>query len=424
MLYVNHETFSTAEAEHCAFSHLVKHHFSVVITFFERISLAILNITNKQQPKKNVSLVEHVTIPLKMTRKMERQPIWEASSRPLYPKCVWVEGAGYRHFILDHDINKKRKNYQSSATRKAISCDVIEDDMETLKLDCMSDIKNERRLSIGSDEIDVRNCRRFMRQNRNNLNLIKKQLSNQMSIRECQKQQSECGVDALNKEKSEDTDDINFRKNQLTERVLNWLDLAGRNTLVKPESETGNKKLSKRRVFTTESMKKPTLATNQPPVVRRSDSIHHLSLTFNEDDSYLSQTRSNPYMMDKEKPINFGDLFTTTYRCSRKFLASRQQGVQPKITSAASSKADRYVESEKTKRNRSKKEEYKGIEIQYRAMIQRQILENSCNTQFAKRQLHIFMPNLPKKKLVFPNSADDCESTLSTAMSSQFSNFK
>lgn len=359
-----------------------------------------------------------------MTRKMERQPIWASSSRPLYPKCVWVEGAGYRHFILDHDINKKRKKYQTSAaTRKAMSCDVIEDDMESLKLNCMSDMKHDRRLSIGSDEVDVRNCRRFMRQNRNNLNLIKKQLSNQITIKEYQKQASECGDDVPNKEKPEDIDDINFRKNQLTERVLNWLDLAGRNTLVKPENENVNTKLSKRRVCTTESMKKPLLTTQQPPIIRRSDSIHHLSLTFDEDNSYMSQPRSNHYV-EKEKPLNFGDLFTTTYRCSRKFLASRQQGVQPKVTSAASGKADKCVESEKARRNKLKKEEYKGIENQYRAMIQRQILENSCNTQFAKRQLHIFMPNLPKKKLLLPNSSDDCESTLSTAMSSQFSNFK
>lgn len=356
---------------------------------------------------------------------MERQPIWEASSRPLYPKCVWVEGAGYRHFILDHDINKKRKNYQSSATRKAISCDVIEDDMESLKLNCMSDIKNERRLSIGSDEIDVRNCRRYMRQNRSNLNLIKKQLSNQITTKELQKLPSEYGgFDVQNKEKSDDNDDINFRKNQLTERVLNWLDLAGRNTLVKPEHEAVNKKLAKRRVCTTESIKKPLLTLTQPPpIVRRSDSIHHLSLTFNEDESYLSQARNNS-IMDREKSLTFGDLFTSTYRCSRKFLASRQQGVQPKLTSAASGKADKCVESDKMKRCKSKKEEYKGIEIQYRAMIQRQILENSCNTQFAKRQLHIFMPNLPKKKLLLPNNVDDCESTLSTAMSSQFSSFK
>lgn len=381
----------------------------------------------KKKERKNVSLVEHVTILLekkKMTRKMERQPIWEASSRPLYPKCVWVEGAGYRHFILDHDINKKRKNYQSSATtRKAISCDVIEEDMESLKLNCMSDVKNERRLSNGSDEIDVRNCRRFMRQNRSNFDFIKKQLSNQITTKECPKQLSDIGETMQQtKEKSEDNEDINFRKNQLTERVLNWLDLAGRNTLVKPENEVVNKKLSKRRVCTTESMKKPTLNTAPPPILRRADSIHHLSLTFNEDDSYLSQMKNNTYMEKPDKTLNFGDLFSTTYRCSRKFLASRHQGVQPKIASATSSKH----EPEKRKRNsyKLKKEEYKGIEIQYRAMIQRQILENSCNTQLAKRQLHIFMPNLPKKKLLLPNNVDDCESTLSTAMSSQFSNLK
>lgn len=356
---------------------------------------------------------------------MERQAIWEASTRPLIPKCVWVEGAGYRHFILDHDINKKRKKYQTSAaTRKTMSCDVIEDDMESLKLNCMSDdVKNDRRLSIGSDDaVDVRNCRRFMRQNRSNLNLIKQQLSDQITIRDYhQKHATEYGDDDPIKEKAEETDDITFRKNQLTERVLNWLDLAGRNTLVKPQNESVNTKLQKRRVCTTESIKKPPQLnpSPQPPVVRRSDSIHHLSLTFNEDNSYLSQ----PRLSERDKSLNFGDLFTTTYRCSRKFLASRQQGVRPKITSAASVKTEK-IECEKTKRNKLKKEEYKGIESQYRAMIQRQILENSCNTQFAKRQLHIFMPNLPKKKLLLPNNVDDCESTLSTAMSSQFSNFK
>lgn len=375
-----------------------------------------------------------------MTKKIERQPIWESSSRPLYPKCVWVEGAGYRHFILDHDITKRKtiqtnfingnsssssNSYSSgsggSGVKKSISCDIIDTDKECLQLVGSSDVRTQRRSSNLSDDIFTgrQSCRRYSQSTaKSNLNTIKRQLNRRFptksSIDKHQASSSELSATTNDHngpiecctESIKDMEHLNLSKNLLTERVLQWLDLAGRNTIIRPDGETIRKPLA-RRICTTESIKKPTLPPSYVPPLKRAESLHHLSLTFNEDETYIAtqqQQQQNENRTGDKSIINFGEFFPTTYRSSRAFLRNNS----PKPTSASSTTTTKVEQqnpiNEQQSNNSTKpvgklKKNDKNIENQYRALIQRQILEKSCNTQLAKRQLHIFMPNLPKKKL-------------------------
>lgn len=409
-----------------------------------------------------------------MTKKIERQPIWESSIRPLYPKCVWVEGTGYRNFIIDHNIHKRRTSYQHtnslslgggsvtsarSLGNKSVSCDVIdEDEIADLQLIGSSDMRRFRRSSNLSDDVSTTavgrpQCRRHLQTTSkfSNFNAIKRQLNKRFphtrsggdkNPQVTSASELSDGTEQIPFECCEvapsanDIEHLNASKSLLTERVLQWLDLAGRNTIIRPECELASK-LPPRRICTTDSLKKPIVTQTVP--LKRTESLHHLSLTFNEDETYVAAQQPS----DRDKAaLSFGEFFPTTYRSSRAFLAGRlsahhqqQQHPQTRPPSAIAATAsvpdtnlghthtlpqnndhndadddddvvdnnDEHDKPQTPQSNPSKssgksRKSEKNIENQYRALIQRQILEKSCNTQIAKRQLHIFMPNLPKKK--------------------------
>lgn len=207
---------------------------------------------------------------------------------------------------------------------------------------------------------------------------------------------------------------LDSTKNQLTERVLNWLDLAGKNTLIRTENETcENPALPKRRIFTADTLK-TQLRPNLLPL-RRSESVHHLSLTLNENEmDFYNNKKFFEASSRCNSAIKFGDFFPTAYRCSRKFLAhSALKNNKQKTDFVASMKKETILDKDKKRKNLDRDLNL-NLENQYKNIIHKQILENSCNTQLAKRQLHIFMPNLPNKKLY---SNTDCESCLSTVVS-------
>lgn len=371
--------------------------------------------------------------------KIGKQPIWESSSRPLYPKCIWVEGGSYRNFILDHDISRRRQSFMALdgvPERRTLSCDGIEEDLQSLKLIGSSETKRERRESNLSDST-LQTNQRCSWTHRNSLNLVKPQLNDRFVSKKRLDEEtvlsSDTGQLAQSLIKSDHgeekvlRDEMDVSKNQLTERVLQWLDLAGRNTIVRNECEIAKRSHPKWRISTaSETHRKMSInqlctspshpPTQAPAPLRRTESVHHLSLTFNEENNYLPQIKSPKETTgaNEKTALRFGEFFPTAYRCSRKFLAYRNGSSKARQTSSAKPDSGR-------KSFRSKAKRMESIENQYQSMIQRQILENNCNTQLAKRQLHIFMPNLPKKSMIATLSTGnngDCDSCLSTILSS------
>lgn len=406
------------------------------------------------------------------SEKFQRQSIWESSRRPLYPKCVWVEAngtksTGYRHIIFDHDIVNRRPTnvflVTAMAARTAshwpMAClqthtklhsqrahsfnygAASDDDVESLKLIGSAEIASYGERSDESPKKLFDSSRKKMTNNNNTI--VRSADDNRANVRELagainqttkhhQRKSIACvaaGIDSN-------------EQNQLTERVLQWLDLAGGISIDRNDLNDEDRKLllNKRRTMTATGVrerKNSIQCVTTPP--NRRESIHHLSLTFNEDSASAMQKysiettqTSTPVPFNERVSLRFGEFFPTTYRCSRKFLSLRSGKATSFDSANASARTVITPNGQKTangngkKMNKIKFQKVEQIENQYRAMIQRQILETSCNQQLAKRQLHIFMPNLPKKSsthLLGTTSAagDECESCLSTVLSSGIS---
>lgn len=413
------------------------------------------------------------------SEKFQRQSIWESSRRPLYPKCVWVEAngtksTGYRHIIFDHDIVKRRPTNVFLVTAMAaratsnwpMSCMEMhtklqpqrahsfgaasDDDVESLKLIGCADIASyggrsdespKKLFDASSKKMTNHHATVCSDSDNNNSGSNGRGNMREMAgafgqtLKQNQRKSIACAT-AAGIDSSE--------QNQLTERVLQWLDLAGGISIDRNDlndiDEKRKSMLSKRRTMTATGVrerKNSMQSVTTPP--NRRESIHHLSLTFNEDSTSAMQKysidatqTSSSIPLNERVSIRFGEFFPTTYRCSRKFLSLRSGKAASFDNANASARTvttpigAKALNGSGKKINKIKFQKVEQIENQYRAMIQRQILETSCNQQLAKRQLHIFMPNLPKKSsshLLATTSAagDECDSCLSTVLSSGIS---
>lgn len=321
-------------------------------------------------------------------------PFWESSSRPLHPKCVWIEsmsGTSNRHFIFDYrlsntyrhrnDVHVLPSTEHLMNLQKLQPNDRIEDRINRLTIVGSADnLQSEHSLSSLSDTIDNNNHFPINKSIeteesfQNDLDVMdQNEIPNKLSITQ--------NAHRINSE-------IDRNNNLLAERVLQWLDLAGGiNHLSASSTQHGTiLNVTKRRSLTAKESRKPIQV--QTDLVDKSKTrrelLHQLSMTFNESEINEVSTPCKTIV-----PLNFGDLFPTTYRCSRKFISLRK----PKNA------ADSLTPHKNLSiRNKTKCLNY--FEDQYRSMIHRQILEKSCNTQAAKRQLHIFMPNLPKRCVI------------------------
>lgn len=226
---------------------------------------------------------------------------------------------------------------------------------------------------------------------------------------------------------------------KLTERVLQWLDLAGKAPLSIGAEEncggSGQKEKNSKRVFTAH----PALGGSSAsafvnskrlnPPLKRSESIHRLSLTFNEEESpptilHLSQLsgrklRKMSSTKAKTAPnATGGQIYsgpgklnimspksTSSSNSSGTAGGSASGGVGTVTQSQSKPAAAAQRGGGGKKKTLGKLGKTESIENQYKSMIHRQLLETSCNTQLAKRQLHIFMPN-PKLGTAQSNECD------------------
>lgn len=226
---------------------------------------------------------------------------------------------------------------------------------------------------------------------------------------------------------------------QLTERVLQWLDLAGKTTAENCDSVVPVNHKTSKRVFTanpslggynSNNLQAPRKAT---PPLKRTESIHHLSLTLNEEELsgnkhqqtfiHLSQLSGRRLRQMSSAKVKTGPVATTQSTAGKGNLMSPKSTTSSSTNASAggSASAATSIQNSRTVSKGGKKKalgklgKTESIENQYRSMIHRQLLETSCNTQLAKRQLHIFMPN-PKLGAA-QSSQNDCDSCLNSLIS-------
>lgn len=364
---------------------------------------------------------------------------WESSRRPLHPKCVWIESlgtsgasGGHRHFIFDYNLtNSDRSRSETSSLsgqlttsfslEKMQSIDALEGKMSSLSIIGSGEgIQNERAFNSLGDRSEMMDL------------MIEKEPIEPLDFGEDETTPEpidNCSDIPTTPSMRRITNEIDSSKHLLAERVLQWLDLAaGRGHTVRRSEHIGKLlNASKRRSVTAKEPRK--LPDTDDDVKHKAkvkrEPVHQLSMTFNDE-------LANDAQHQNVVAFSFGELFPVTYKCSRKFLSFRRnKNVADRLEplDLQSSIPFKVANGKKDQKKHSnggkfKQKRFEYFEDQYRSLIQREILETTCNTQAAKRQLHIFMPNLPKRclianenernaQVVAPTSARDSDSGLS-----------
>lgn len=314
-----------------------------------------------------------------------RPPIWESSKRPLYPKCVWIEPSESsserrRHYIFDHELpiraDKSPSPVRPARFRRAVSFECGAEALPSLILvGCLSESAQDVRWTSQSGSEPI----------------------------------------SMSSVKNDESKDTKNSKAELAERVLQWLDLTGRRN--RKGSERKPTRIDQRAAAqqSDKCSEQPDAAPNRKvsitninaPISRR-ESLHCLSLKFDDPESEARRASTS-----------FGELFPVTYRSARKFLSLRSSARAAPLAKTHSDcevsvSAVRSARDARQARKKSSFLKSDQIENQYRSLIQRQILNSSCNQQLAKRQLHIFMPNLPKRDSSTPRMGSSAAASSNT----------
>lgn len=291
-----------------------------------------------------------------------------------------MTGPTIRHFIFDYNLsNSYRSQHETQPTRsnihpiseKSQSFERIERHVNDMSVVGLADkLPSERFSEVGTviNPIFDNSMVEPVEKSDNELELVK-------SFHMLLETPSTPGMIRL-------SNIINSSKNLLAERVLQWLDLAsGRSIRGKSNSKSVLNTVKKKPAAAYETQKE---VSGKPKACR--DLVHQLSMTFNEGNTKdLSNRKISP---------NF----------ARKVLSLRKIKNTPDeldpliLHPLLGLKSSKRLVPIKNSSPKTKQIEY--FEDQYQSIIHRQMLESSCNTQLAKRQLHIFMPNLPRRCLI------------------------
>lgn len=331
------------------------------------------------------------SFPMASMKLISNSPFWESSKRPLHPKCVWVElmtgptNSGFRHFIFDYSLsNSCRFQHETQLDNSKIHADLE-------KSQCFHGIeKHVKDMSVvgSADKVRMDGSPgahtiinpKFENKLVEPLNNSGKELELVKSVHMLMETPSTPGMIRL-------SNIINSSKNLLAERVLQWLDLAGgRDTSSKNSNKNHLNTFKSRSPAANETQK---LFESQKDVFEKPKAcrelVHQLSMTFNKGNADSSNKKNSPTF--SRKVLSFRKMKNTPDEVDPLVL-------QPWLRLKSSKK------STSIKNSNSKPKRFEYFEDQYQSIIQRQILESSCKTQLAKRQLHIFMPNLPKRCLI------------------------
>ncbi|XP_055921586.1 uncharacterized protein LOC129952787 [Eupeodes corollae] len=313
---------------------------------------------------------------------MKNSTIWESASRPLFVKSVWLE-AGQRHFILDYEpkqkldsssnLRSKRSTVQSSAYCEYSGLD------EELRLVGSSKVQCRQNFSEPKFENATTGTYRRLSSRNPFIDHFKKRCD---FLRE----------EAPSKRSSLHDISSVFTNNshsdeKLAERVLNWLDLAGKAPLLRPIHQTSADSVQ-RKVKKDQSTRKM-----QPKFVcsQRNDSIKHITIIFNKEGVPVRFNR----------PARNIDLcaISSSAGAARRLAGSLASGrlyeenICREVSSGARITENRRPRPKTTcpRRNFT----YNGINTKKpKAEWESSAIRN------AKRQLHIFMPSLPKKTII------------------------
>ncbi|XP_044312402.1 uncharacterized protein LOC108051813 [Drosophila rhopaloa] len=180
------------------------------------------------------------------------RPIWESASRPLFVRSVWQEAIGRRHFILDYEP-RQRQRWKRQKTRlrgdnyqQTQSCEIYEqspeESVEYLDEDLLLDatkltLQQQQSLpALGGRPGPAPSTGGGQRDQRHNSRQSKRRawlLSRGRTYHLDHLMEHQSRRSSLQDAASNLTTTANNPEERLAERVLHWLDLAGRTDIVK-----------------------------------------------------------------------------------------------------------------------------------------------------------------------------------------------
>ncbi|XP_037868346.1 uncharacterized protein LOC119628792 [Bombyx mori] len=318
--------------------------------------------------------------------------LWESSLRPMYIRTVWVDG--FRHAILSHDdpclIKLKRRRPHSSAS-------------------CSKPDKAGSRLSNHSD---LNEClRKFNYVIRNDKILEKrKSESNEVAIEKLNLSDVEQDSDdefilkaspqPLNEftggpsyESGPDMKSIRLNKTARTElkentdlsdRVLQWLDLAGKVDLLAPENA--------------ERMSQPRHSC--PELQRRNHNLTKSRTVI--DIRKVDSPKTEGPKAQQTTIIDRHDFYvttTTTNTIENYARQSRNNKITPRndATAKTKDKKSKDIKANVVETRLKMVNERNAIQKQYVELINKKLIPNVDKK--IKKQVHIFMPDVPKRNV-------------------------
>lgn len=323
--------------------------------------------------------------------------LWQSSQRPMYVKTVWVDG--FRHAILTKDDpyflrNAKKRRPHSSAT-------------------CTSKLTTRPRSSRLSHSDDLEGCvRKFNFVIRNDRSFRPKQQpyvekldltdveiesendfvvkANPQPLYEFDSCRSKFGSLCLTmrdiKNNRTTRSDVK-ENNELSERVLQWLDLAGKVDLLAPDNV---ERMSQPRHSWPEIQRKHNLNKSKTTIDVRAKESGKIA-TPKSGDSAKAQQSGTIDRHDFYVPAS-ATTIENYARQSRNVRSTPSNEINAKTKDNLKTKSSNVRNIAETRQKVAS--ERNAVEKQYAELLSKKLIPDLKDN---KRQVHIFMPELPKK---------------------------
>ncbi|XP_022126404.2 uncharacterized protein LOC111001042 [Pieris rapae] len=293
--------------------------------------------------------------------------LWQASQRPMYIRTVWVDG--FRHAILTHDdpcylrLSAKRRPYSTASTQKHTTSrhsrlsptnDELEDCLRKLQLI----VTNERNV----DESTVENL------HLSDVDDPEDELRN--PIPQPLTEADTAPFDNMKAIRSNRTARTDVKEDtELCDRVLQWLDLAGKVELLKDDS--------------VERMAQPR---HSWPEIQKRNLIKSKT-------SADLKARESKHTEQKSGPIDRHDIYVTTNTIEN--YARQSRNAKTRQDAKVRERKVKDVKANIAETRLKVATERNAVEKQYAELVSKKLIPDIGKV---KKQVHIFMPEaLPKR---------------------------
>ncbi|XP_017081564.2 uncharacterized protein LOC108114902 [Drosophila eugracilis] len=342
-------------------------------------------------------------------------PIWESASRPLFVRSVWQEAIGRRHFILDYEP-RQRQRWKRQKTRlrgnyqQTQSCEIYEQSLED-SVEYLDDylLLDATKLTLQQQQslptlggrpgpgysTTGGGSRHNSRQSKRRAWLLSRGRTYNMDLHVDHQSRRSSLQDAT----STLTTTTNNPEDRLAERVLHWLDLAGRTDIVKdkepspPATSSAQLARSAQRIqrnnHRSMSLKRVAVAAANPQrsVTRKTIAKPSPPAAQQVTTSCMSSSNAKPItiIFNKEGvPVRLNRPARNIDLCTLSSSASTTRRLAGQLASArlySGASASPIAEESRTP-----------------PLSGRGIGTSAASD--SRKQLHIFMPSLPKKGLL------------------------